>query len=504
MATDQHTQRRERSTDTETDPDAPNDGTPAADHIPVTALIAEDHTLRFAGLTDGDAEAVPGNDERSPEAWCGDDNVTPLEQAIGVLPRASSGELWATNEFVATDGAVDITAIESVHGLDTDALERIAGRSLDELAAQTDAEPIVSVDDHQDIVDRRRKALCALGYDVRFRWQIASDRYSIINPQEAYQPIITALRRRGETGAFGWLSYRDWGGLLKLFVVCPALKQVVSPPEEAVDINDENDIDALGGSRVRKAETADSDEELVVYGGFETGYDFRGTQTLWAKPILYFPDSETIVPDTGQRYTRRHYGQATNADHERANDRVPISEWWASIYDDVETRLVDVDKTLRRARTITYDFEELPFSAADCYRYWGIADTYAAVAAERATSLANPTSRPTVFNLQLSLLIALLEEYTGSWASNTYQEYLEVAGELLRTPAMMIQLAMQEHDRQVEDAAERVLTEGQQTLSDALEDIVDIPGIDVDTEAALSDGEAQRLHDEVQQQLDDI
>ena len=69
---------------------------------------------------------------------------------------------------------------------------------------------------------------------------------------------------------------------------------------------------------------------------------------------------------------------------------------------------------------------------------------------------------------------------------------------------MMIQLAMQEHDRQVEDAAERVLAEGQQTLSDALEDIVDIPGIEVDTEAALSDQEAQRLHDQVQQQLGDI
>ena len=498
MATDHHTQGRKRGGD------STNDGTPAADHADVPALIAEEYTLRFAGLADGDAEGVSGNDERSPDAWCGDESVRALEQAIEVLPRASSGELWATNGFVETDGTVDVTAIESVYGLDTDALERTAGRSLDELAARTDAEPIVPVEDHQDIVDRRRKALCALGYDVRFRWQIASDRYSIINPQEAYQPIITALRGRGETGAFGWLSYRDWGGLLKLFVVCPALKQVVSPPEEAVDINDENDIDALGGSRVRKAETADSDEELVVYGGFETGYDFRGTQTLWAKPILYFPDSETIVPDTGQRYTRRHYGQATNADHERANDRVPISEWWASIYDDVETRMVDVDETLRRARAITYDFEVLPFSAADCYRYWGIAETYAAVAADRATSLADPTSRPTVFNLQLSLLLALLEEYDGSWASNTHQEYLEVAGELLRTPAIMIQLAMQEHDRQADETTERVLAEGQQTLSDALEDIVDIPGIEVDTEAALSDQEAQRLHDQVQQQLGDI
>ncbi|WP_251344475.1 hypothetical protein [Haloplanus halophilus] len=499
MATDQHTQRHERSTD------STNDGTPAADHAHVPALIAEEYTLRFAGLTDGDAEAVPGNDERSPDAWCGDDSVTALEQAVAVLPRASSGELWATNEFVETDGTVDITAIESAHGLDTDALERTAGRSLDELAAQTDAEPIVPVDDHQDIVDRRRKALCALGYDVRFRWQIASNRYSIINPQEAYQPIITALRGRGETGTFGWLSYRDWGGMLKLFVVCPSLRQVVCPPEEVVDIDDEeDDIDALGAGRVREAEAPDSDDDLVVYGGFETGYDFRGTQTLWAKPILYFPDSETVVPDTGQRYTRRHYGQATNADHERANDRVPISEWWASIYDDVETRLVDVDETLRRARAITYDFEVLPFSATDCYRYWGIADTYATVAAERATSLAVPTSRPTVFNLQLSLLIALLDEYTGSWASNTYQEYIETAGELLQKPAMMIQLAVQEHDRQVKDQRDRVLPDGQQTLSDALEDIVEIPGIEVDAERALTDQQAQRLTDRIQRTLTEV
>jgi hypothetical protein len=164
--------------------------------------------------------------------------------------------------------------------------------------------------------------------------------------------------------------------------------------------------------------------------------------------------------------------------------------------------MVDVDRAVRQARAITYDFEALPFSPADCYRYWGIADKYAAIAADRATSLAEPASRPTVFNLQLSLLLALLEEYNGSWASDTYQEYLEVAGEVLRTPAMMIQLAMQEHDQRVNDATERVLAEGQQTLSDAIEDIVDIPGIDVDTEAALSDQEAQRFHDHVQQQLD--
>ncbi|MFC7173615.1 hypothetical protein ACFQL0_10205 [Haloplanus litoreus] len=66
---------------------------------------------------------------------------------------------------------------------------------------------------------------------------------------------------------------------------------------------------------------------------------------------------------------------------------------------------------------------------------------------------------------------------------------------------MMIQLAMHEHDRQVENRRDRVLPDGQQTLSDALEDIVQISGIEVDTEAALPDKEAQRLHDEVQRHL---
>ncbi|WP_136602848.1 hypothetical protein [Salinigranum halophilum] len=479
-------------------------------HVPITALISEEQTLRFAGLTDGDAETVLGDGEITPEAWCEDDEVRSLEQTIAVLPRASSGELWATNEFVGTDGAIDVAAIESVHGLNPNSLEQRTGRSLDELAANTDAEPIVPVDDHQDIVDRRRKALCALGYDVKFRWQIASDRYSIINPQEAYQPIVTALQRRGETDAFGWLSYRDWGGLLKLFVVCPGLRRVIGPPEEAVDIDEKDGFNALGSLPGPECESGDAPDvedgpnELVVYGGFESGYDFRGTQTLWAKPILYFPASETIVPDTGKRYTRRHYGRATDAAHERANDRVPIGEWWASIYDDVETRMIEVDRTVRQARAITYDFDELPFSPADCYRYWGVAETYASVAADRATSLADPTTRPTVFNLQLSLLLALLEEYDGPWASNTYQEYLEVAGELLRTPAMMIQLAMQEHDRQVEDTADRVLAESQQTLSDALEDVVDIPGIKVDTEASLSDQEAQRIQNQMQHTFDEL
>jgi len=416
--------------------------------LPLADLLTRETDRKFVGLTENDSREYP--DEVPPETRCSAANSRSFKEAIQALPKASSGELWATNDL----------------------------------------------------------ALNALGYDVKFRWQIASDSYSIINPQEAYLPIISALQQRGETNPFGWVSYRDWGGLFKMVVICPSLRHVVSGDQG--DIEDDVEED---GITIAVSNDSDSDEdsnkdeegsETIIYGGFQTGYDFRGTQTLWARPVLFLPDSGTVLPDMGERYTRRHYGKATNADHERSQGRVPISEWWRSIYDDIDTRMIEVDTAIRRTRAIAYDFEDLPFSVEDCYTYWGIAFKYAERAADRAISIAKPSSRPTVFNLQLSLLIAVLQEYEGSMASDTYQEYLEVAGELFRKPAMMIQLAMQEHDRQTDDPDERVIPEDQQTLSDALDDIVDIPGITVDSEADLSDGAAQRLQDRVQRRLDDI
>ncbi len=68
---------------------------------------------------------------------------------------------------------------------------------------------------------------------------------------------------------------------------------------------------------------------------------------------------------------------------------------------------------------------------------------------------------------------------------------------------MMIRLASKEHDRQIDDECERILSDGQQRLSDTLEDIVDVPGIEVDTEADLSNTQAQRLHGQIQRKLTD-
>ncbi|WP_236035627.1 hypothetical protein [Haloarcula rubra] len=480
----------EQSADGSAEPTSQKNDSPT---VPIADLLKQESVLRFAGLTEHDSQDYPN--ELESNMWCRSSTPRTFKDVVKALPAASSGELWATNEFIGTSGDVDIDAIRSVEGLDIEGLERGTGSALETIAQRSAAEPVVEVQDHQDIVDERRKALHALGYDVKFRWQIASDSYTIINPQEAYLPIISALQQRGEDDVFGWASYRDWGGLLKMVVICPSLRRVVSAGEE--------DLEELDGDGLTAATPEDEAPETVVYGGFQTGYDFRGTQTLWARPILFFPASGTVLPDTGKRYTRRHYGKATDAAHERANNRTPINEWWRSIYDDIDTRMVTVETAIQRSRAIAYDFEELPFSLKECYTYWGIAKKYAERAANRAKTIARPTTRPTVFNIQLSLLIALLEEYNGSMASNSYQEYIEVAGELYRTPSMMIQLAMQEHDKQTTDSTDRVLPEDQQTLSDSLEDLFDVPGITVETELDLSNEQAQRVQDGVQQRLDE-
>ena len=104
-----------------------------------------------------------------------------------------------------------------------------------------------------------------------------------------------------------------------------------------------------------------------------------------------------------------------------------------------------------------------------------------------------------MFNIQISLLTLLLGKYNRSVASTSYKEYLEVAGELLRKPAMVIQPAMQEHSRRTEDDTQRVLPENQQTLSEALEDIVDTPSISVDLEVDLTDQQTHRVRDRLQE-----
>lgn len=482
------------------------------ERIDVESLLAKEQTLPFLGLTPRDATTVDYPDGIEPigrRFLNRDANETrSLKAVIKTLPQASSGELRAVNEFVdAEANTVDPAEIRGVDGLDADLLEAGTGQSVEELAANAPGDRLLDVTDHQDIIDRRRLALAALGYHVKFRWQIATSTYSIVNPKDAYLPLLGALQKHGADETFGWADMRDWGGVAKLTVILPGFRRELDMSQSdgstmtAIREHDAlADIDPTMSDGNDGDDAADEEQPTVtVYGGIQTGYDFRGSQTMWAKPLLFFPGSGTVMYGVGQRYSRRHVGDITNADHERAHNRVPIMEWWGAIYDELDRRTTTVDDYLVRARAVVINFEELPYEVADFYAYLGIPDTYAESASERAQRIATPKSRPTLWNLQLSLLVAL-NDFEGARASDTYQAYNEVARDILFSPGKSIQLAAREYDLQADDD-EPSIAPDQQTLSDALGDAFAIPGVEATTERDLSNTDAQRVQNTIQESL---
>lgn len=488
---------------------------PIASVVPVTTLLEEEATIPFVGLT-----PAIGGDYPNPVSTDGTrfNTTDPLsfKEAIQCLPKAGEGTLWAANEFAEPNGEggveVDVEAIHNVHGLDTEQVEAVSGRSLNQLATDADPDPLLQVGDHKDIIDRRRLALRTLGYDVKFRWQIATDTYDPGDMHTFLQRKIAAAQKFGADQPFGWIRHYDWGGAAVIATIYPSLDYEVGLPDAddlAIDAGGEAKADTLAEAPVEQAvEAADGDSEtecLTIYYGERMGYDFRGTQTIWAYPLIYVPDVDVMIPLPGPRFRRRHVGDVMDDTHERDNDRVPLIEWHESILTRLETLATQVNQDVIRARMVAIAFDDLPFEVTAFYEYLGIPTDYAEQAADRATSLADPSSQPTLWNLQLSLKLALLDHYQGAWASDTYQEYQELAGQILRYPAQQIQLALEAFEREQEaadDTDDPVLPEDQQTLAESLDDVVDLPG--VHTEDSVSPAEAQQIEERVQQRFSDL
>ena len=103
--------------------------TGTAAQVPVADLLEQEAMLPFAGLTLQDPREYPEEVSANGEYFSG--SPRSFKEVIQVLPRAADGELWATNEFVDTTGAVDLEAIRNVEGLDVDgpgSVDELVGR----------------------------------------------------------------------------------------------------------------------------------------------------------------------------------------------------------------------------------------------------------------------------------------------------------------------------------------------------------------------------------------
>lgn len=470
----------------------PVDDTPTRS-LSAESLIERKGTIPFLGTTDDGDTTYP--DAVTPaDARFADDDPHTFKAALQILPQAATGSLWADNEFVIEedgDTHVDRKALTNVPGITVAEIESQTGHDIDTLIDRAPAASKIPITTHSDIIDRRRLALRTLGFDCKFRWQIATDRYTPGNVRAFFNKKIEACQRHDASDAFGWIRHYDWGGAVSITTIYPSKSHTIDPPSEtAIDLFQDELV--IGGDTDTATE---ANSETTIYYGDQMGYDFRGQQTLWASPTVYVPDVDAMIPlPYSKDFSRKHTGNIMNE----------ALSWHEHILSELDELSTTVNTEIQRARLVATDFDALAFNVEDFYRYIGIHnDDIVSRAADRATTLAEPSTQPTLWNLQLSLKLALLDAYNGNKASTTYRQYQELAGEILRHPAAMITNATEQHRIETDTAPDgdpATTPPDQTTLADCLNDVVELSGI---TENSLDATKAEKVEHRVQQRLPD-
>jgi hypothetical protein len=290
---------------------------------------------------------------------------------------------------------------------------------------------------------------------------------------------------------FGWLTFGNWGGRVKMTMIWPDLETDVESDEDT----------------------------LAAYMGYRVQWDVQGTQKIKAHELVFLPELQVIIPDVGKEYSRKHLGQFVDPNHERENDRLPPHEWHGRIASTAHKRPITVPKQIQQVRQTNMDLPNVPYSPVDegtdgmspkaadetlttFYTLHGIPESYAEVAASKATSMADPHYQPTLYAVILSLQTTLLEAYQDhSLASDQYVEYQELASDIYNRPYQMIQLAAREYELSRDETDEEWVPENQLGLANDPESVEEISGIEVTNERALSDVEATQLENQVQEQV---
>lgn len=419
-------------------------------------LLYESQRIPFSGLTQKDNSDLP-EDFVSSNDLLNPDDVVPFKEVVATLPEASRGRLQSVNELVNEDGSVDADTVREIDGLDVDALDV-------DPEAITDANRRDEVTDYIDIVDMRRKALAALGYGTKYRWQIPTTSYSIINPVDAYGPARRSFHDRGEADdIFGWVDLSDYGGDVDCYFLFE--DQHVEQPDEG---------------------------DKAIYLGIHTGYDFSGGRTLSSEIFGYDPERNNRLYSLGPKRSRRHVGDVTNASHERRNNRTPIQEWWEEEYERILTFTDKMVERIRVATGTTIDFSKRDYSIEEFYQYLDIEETYAESAAKRAKRHSPSSDIMTIWTLFIALTWTLENEFQGEdYAGTAYRVKAEIATSLLKSPDRQIDLVEAEHHNEVtiDSAVEVSGLDRYQTglLGENELDVNEIDGVNTEDELGLAD-----------------
>ena len=433
---------------------------------PDQRLLEEELSIPFAGLYPEDSPQtdLPARVKRKLDL---NGETASLSELIDLLPDAEFGDLRSANSFVNQDGSLDVAALEDVDGMDIETASQALGVAPDEI---TDATKYERVPGHEEVIDKRREALSALGYSIKYQWQVASSSYGIINPNHAYDPALDTLSDFNEnTDAFGWLSLRDYGGIVDLYILFT---------DETIATPDDIDYD--------------------IYLGYHTGYDFEGNRQLFVNHFGYYPKGKGKggrLHGIGSSHTRKHLGDPTNAEHEKNNDRLPIQQWWLEGHKEFlkDDQLIN---EVTNAENITVNFDDRPFDLYGFYRLLDIPASQAESAASRVDVQANG-KLPTMWDIGIGLVFTLASEFSGHKAGAVFRARSRTAAKIIRRPEAAVSEALREYEEGglPDDDADSDTTPEQEGLDivisdiESPDDLAALDGFDVGELSASDKGE---------------
>lgn len=423
--------------------------------LPDQNLLKQSTKIPFKGLHPRHIDETDVPDHLERKIGLEGDDVVSFADVVDLLPTADVAELRTVNQFVDEDGSVDLNAIDDVDGLDSDAAIEALDEDRDDIHADSQYDPL---EGRVAIVDRRREALAALGYSIKYHWQVASRNYGIISPRDGYQPAVKTFEQYDEsTNIFGWVDYRDYGGTVDIYILFT--NQVIGD---------------------------DGSLSNPLYLGYHTGYDFCGQKKFFLNHFGYYSKFGTRLHGIGHEETRKHVGNPTNKSHERSNERVPIQEWFNQAHK-LFLEFDDFETDVHNASEITVDFEDQPFGVCDFYRLLGLPQSHAENASARLLGQANhadeDTVEATVLSLGFSLAFALQTEFTGDKSGARFRTFSRTAVNIIRKPELLLKRALREYQEGTLDDAESDEQQSHAQTYDfgslsAIEDADDLDGLE--------------------------
>lgn len=387
----------------------------------LTHLIQQNSRITFAGL-DSPTE-LP--DDVAENTLFDNDELVSFSDLIGILPAAEEADLQIVNPSQDASSVDEYIDNNDKINFDSGDIPE------EEHTAINSTEHNTHVHDYKAIIDPQRYAIASkTSHNLKYWWQVSSQRYCIINPDDGYWAAYKTFKKNGKDNTiFGWADVRDWGGRVDLYIF-------------------------FEDQRVTKPGSESDEDETSFYYGFRSGYDHSGGRSFDLRPFLYEPETSTRIYHVGNRRSRDHRGKATDEKHERDNNRTPIGDWWDEEYEDLMLWTEDIENEIINSTTTTIDFSEYMYGIDTFYQLLDIPEAYRDDAISNARQLSPDKNIYTAWSLFFGLAQALENNWQGNDRTKaSFKIYADIAVDIMKNPFKTLYQANREYEYQQEQQA---------------------------------------------------